>query len=191
MNTTNCPFGWATDNIFQLPSQSIPCGSSLLAFWILASILSLLRFVSAGRRFRNWLKPALSKLRKRPKYPYSSFISLFAAVFEFLLFFLSGLNISNVFNGASFALVSLAFIPFIIDVSIALVRLVRLGKLIIPLKCENLDALNQLQNFELLGKALFALQILCAIVSCIALVIVSPIHPNNDQQLGRVGFAFK
>ena len=190
MNTENCSFGWATDNVFQ-STPTLDCSSSIIAYYVVCMALFFLRFLSFLRRYYNWKRQTSSKERSKAKYSISSLIS-FATTFLFLLLILlPGLNIANVENGISFALFSLAFIPFVFDLSLSLFRLVRLGKKIIPLMIEDVDQLNHLQQFEKVGTLLFSLQTFSALASSVLLVILGPTLPEYDHVFARIGFAFK
>lgn len=190
MNSKNCSFGWATDNIFQR-TPTLDCSSNLIAFWTVTSFLSFIRLLSAIRRYYTWKTQTPSKERPKTRFPYSSIISFSDTLFFLLCCILSGLDIINVYNGFSFAFISLVFIPFVFDLSISLLRLVRLGKKIIPLVAEDVDELNELQKFEKIGSVLFLIQTFSALTSSVLLMIISPIFPEHDLVLAQIGFGLK
>jgi hypothetical protein len=196
MDPTGCPPYLATDSIFQRTSPV--CGSSLIAYWVVTMLIAIIRSIGAYHRVKIWLKRRriVDQRKKRLQtnqilgLPIPQVSSVFASIVYYIMFILPGLNIANVYNGIPFSLFSLAFLPAMMDFVLMLLKLVRLGKKIIPLSLQG-DELAHLEKFDSLGMFMLFLQAFSLTGSSLVLIILSPVMPQHDYILGTCGWAFK
>lgn len=190
MDTTGCPESYATDISFEPPTPYSQCSTYLPTFWGIVSTFAILRFIAFVKQTMNWR--AVNKRQSRKgRLPVAPGLSLIFVFFYSLLLLLAGLNIVNVNNGVSFTLYSLAFIPYALTCSLILFRTVRLGAKIIPLSRDMGLVDRNLHKFGHVGKLLVAFQVFSIVLSSFALIVLSPIFPEQHDLLGKLGFAFK
>jgi len=187
MNRTGCPADLATDGAFQAATVGA-CDTNIIGFYVYTLLfVAGLKFVSALKQFSNWMSRPTHK-RKIPRGPLNSL--MFCTVL-IILAVLVGENIVNYKNGFSFSLFSVGFMNFVWSYSVGLKRLVSLGEKIIPKSSRGTSASSQLANFDGLGKVLFTIQTISAVVSSVVLIVLSPIFTQNELVVSRIGFGSK
>lgn len=133
MNSLNCSSGWATDEIFIPVSGVAKCDASLVAFGIIGAALITAKWsvlyvhVTLWRSRQKWSKDRSNKL------PIVPVLSLLSALIYTLFFTLTSTNYANSTNMAGPALYSMGFTTFAITSVLFYVKIVRLGKRLIPL----------------------------------------------------------
>jgi MFS family permease len=227
MNSTNCPYYYATDTSFLRTSP--PCSTDLRIYWAVTLSIVLLKCIPAvyftySRLRRRGYDPLRiivgpktqnNKLNNKSKsksnrtttatnnkntgHPiplYFAWLNSFCIAASVICL---GINVANVNNGISFALYSLGYLTMSSEKIYQLFKTVRLGIRLVPRRYtksnksptsnHNLTiSLAQLQQFDIFGQFSLLIQALSVLISCIALMIFSPLYPMRDREIGITGF---
>ena len=196
MNTTGCPEGYASDQMFQGTAPE-SCETPLAAYYSYTLFIVVTKFLTAGKIMSNWIHR--KREAKNPKtakklgsVPYVAINATFFVIINFIIAILGGLNLINFHNGLTLMLFSVAFLPFAWAYTNGLLKLVHLGERIIPRSHQHLaENYLQLATFDNLGKSLLVFQVASLVTSSAVLIILGPIMPQHEQIFLQVGFAFK
>jgi hypothetical protein len=86
----------------------------------------------------------------------------------------------------------MAYLGSAVDLTMMFHKLVRLGRRVITLpRTQELGNTEYLTKFTRTGKMLMIMQVGMIILSSVALIILSPILPDQEYLLGTIGFASK
>jgi hypothetical protein len=196
MNTTDCPEGYASDQMFQANTPS-SCETPLAAYYVYTLFIVITKVFTALKILQNWIRKKRSiapsrNAKKMSSIPYVAINAIIFVVVNLVIAILGGLNIINFHNGLTLMLFSIAFLPFAWAYTNGLLKLVNLGEKIIPKSHQQFatDYLN-LATFDSVGKALLVFQVASLLTSSGVLIVLGPILPQHEQVFLQVGFAFK
>jgi hypothetical protein len=188
MNTTGCPAFLATDEMFQANTEGA-CDTSLIGYGVYFGFICFLSFASAIRQTLTYLNLRKQGRKKRRRFPLAIINVFLLFLGIFLMALLGGLNVANFSNGGAAAIYSLAYLPFAWAYTYGLIKIVRLGEKMLP-KAHR-GAHGHLGRFDLLGKCLFAFQLLSIISGTVALGVLAPILTQYETTILRIGFGAK
>jgi hypothetical protein len=184
MDARFCIPGWATDTTYEKNNIG-DCGTSIIAFWIVSMTICIVRLICALKRGRTWNERWKAGLQ-HGRWPLAPIVSFLISILYANMFLMIGLNILNAWNGFSFTLLGLAFFLVSLDYIMSLLKLVRLGKKIIPMSVG--DRGNHLNKFNKMGTVLFITQISTMLVGTIIFVIFCPLFPEEYRSFTSVTF---
>ena len=194
MNREGCPEGFATDRVFMYGSDFIPgkCDASLALFTTVLSLMSIIRCIVAGMQYKVWrtrerhMEQRTGKRRSR--WPVLPATSLFQATALAAFTVLTSLDLANAENGISGVLLGLFYTPICFVGILIIMRLVRLGKRLIPLSKKQLaDSSSSAGGNQRVGdgvrldradsvlKVMFATSIIASFAFPVSLIIAGPI----------------
>ena len=221
MNTGNCSFYFATDEVVLKQGHAVACAVFLPLYIGLFATLSAVRTLGWVLQIKVWKERYMVKAATTPNYqgamsyegggqtyspaaspsskrtrrlPIIPAFHILAVVSIILFTVLTPLGIANSGNNVTIALISLYFLPSFVNAHIAFLRIVKLGKNIIPLSVTSLDVRRNTQVFSRLDKkskflnfVRFAL-ILSYWMNLIAIFVFGFIFPGHYAPVA-VGFS--
>jgi hypothetical protein len=136
MNTENCTEGYFTDQIFWFDNPTGTCNSSVAAFITVGVFLMLSKCLLAVLHVRSWRRrqrKLYAKVDRRKHHPFVPSLSVLGAIVYLLFFPLAFANVINAQNGWSYAIHTLGWLAFGIVSIFFFLKIVRLGRKLIPI----------------------------------------------------------
>ena len=186
MNTTGCSAaGYASDELFQ--RSPLSCDTPLATYWAVALSLTAYRVMLVALRATTW---AVVHRNHAGRWPLTPALSALVALSYVLLVPMGGTNVVNYANGTSYVVFCFGYLGFALQTLIVGRGAIRLGARIIPVMGKSFDA-PSLRRLDAFGQALFVTQVACILGSMVALIVLSPTIPANEDQLATAAFYLK
>jgi hypothetical protein len=202
VNQTNCPAGFATDEILLHNQVDGACDLNVGAYVAIGAFLILVKFLIALQHTRAWLVRKKA-LKKRPsqirRLPFVPALSWFMVCCYIPFFALTWTNIGSVHNGIPAALFGLGWFCIGLLCMFYLFKFVSLGYRIIPHRIpsrvhssddESKDGDDSTSRFDFAGK----FSVICCFIALagqsICFVILPLVIPD-DVRILRIGFGFQ
>ena len=208
MDQTGCPQGLASDHVMLYGNDFIPgsCDVSIAFYIGYFSCLCVFRGMVSLLQFKIWLhrERALKQKygRNRKRLPIVPMLSLVTSISLILFVVLTSTNVANGGNGVPTFLLGLFYFPLALESIMILVKMVRVGRNLIPLSKLGMNGTNTPDAVERelanLSRATSALRVIFG--SHILVTFTTPISffvglfvPSSyvTFQVGALGYAFQ
>lgn len=177
MDRTNCSEGYASDRVMLYGDDFVPfsCNVSLAVYIGVFVTLTLIRGTMCLVQFRLWIvrerRVQVRTGKKRNRLPLLPLLSCFSFSCLAVFTILTSTNVANSSNGAPLMILTLFFFTLSVTGIFMAMRIINLGKKIIPLSMVKLDnernnpRLSQLEKSTGFLKLIFVLEIVVIAIS--------------------------